>query len=107
VGVDDIGSISRMSLLSPALPCFQAVLNSETAIHINIQIMRTFIKLREIRATHKDLQHEIEQMEKKMEEKFGVYDEQFKIVFRAFEEIKVLLNPQIEKRKRKIGFHSR
>ncbi len=69
------------------------VLNSPRAIHANIQIMRTFTKLREMILTHKDLQRKIESME-------GKYDHQFKIVFDA---IKKLLEPP-EKPKGKIGF---
>ncbi len=71
------------------------VLNSKRAIMVNIQIMRTFTKLRGILATHKDLQRKIEDMESK-------YDEQFKIVFEA---IRQLLEPPIpEKPKGRIGF---
>ncbi|MBN1384068.1 MAG: ORF6N domain-containing protein [Elusimicrobia bacterium] len=72
-----------------------SVLNSERAIHVNIQIMRTFTKLRALLSTHKDLQKKIEEMEKK-------YDQQFKIVFDA---IKALITPPVPKRK-KIGFLS-
>ncbi|MBP9855101.1 MAG: ORF6N domain-containing protein [Candidatus Omnitrophica bacterium] len=71
-----------------------SVLNSSRAIQVNIQIMRTFTKLREMMAIHKDLKREIEMMEKK-------YDHQFNIVFEA---IKKLLEPP-EKPKGKIGFH--
>ncbi len=70
-----------------------SVLNSKRAIQVNIQIMRTFTKLRELMATHKDLRRKIETMEKK-------YDHQFRIVFEA---IKKLLDPP-EKPKGKIGF---
>lgn len=70
-----------------------SVLNSERAIFVNIQIMRTFIKLRELFVTHKDLQRKIEEMEKK-------YDQQFKVVFDA---IKALLTVPKSKTK-KIGF---
>lgn len=70
-----------------------SVLNSKRAIQVNIQIMRTFSKLREILATHKDLKVKIEAMEKN-------YDRQFKIVFDA---IKRLLEPPL-KPKRQIGF---
>lgn len=69
------------------------VLNSKRAIMANIQIMRTFTKIREMLATHKDLQKKIDDMEKK-------YDHQFKTVFDA---IKQLLTPP-EAKKRKIGF---
>ena len=70
-----------------------SVLNSERAIQVNIQIMRAFIKLKEMLSTHKDLKQKIEEMEKK-------YDYQFKIVFDA---IKQLLEPPAEP-KGKIGF---
>ena len=73
-----------------------SVLNSTRAIQVNIQIMRTFTKLREMLLTHKDLQRKIEEMEKK-------YDHQFKIVFDA---IKQLLTPPVKPR-RKIGFNGK
>ena len=71
-----------------------SVLNSPRAIQVNIQIMRTFTKLRELMMVHKDLRQKIEDMERK-------YDDQFKIVFDA---IKQLLEPPI-KPKGRIGFH--
>ena len=70
-----------------------SVLNSERAITVNIQIMRTFTKLREMIAAHKDLEKKIEEMEKK-------YDHQFQIVFDA---IKQLIAPP-EPKKKRIGF---
>jgi len=53
-----------------------SVLNSQRAISVNIQIIRTFTKLREMLAENADLRHKIEEIEKK-------YDERFKIVFDA------------------------
>jgi phage regulator Rha-like protein len=70
-----------------------SVLNSKRAVQVNIQIMRTFIKLREMLLAHKELRQKIETMERE-------YDYQFKIVFDA---IKKLLEPP-EKPKGKIGF---
>lgn len=69
------------------------VLNSKRAIQVNIQIIRTFTKLREMLAGHKELKRKIEEMESK-------YDGQFKIIFEA---IKQLLESPKESR-RKIGF---
>ncbi len=69
------------------------VLNSERAIHVNIEIMRAFVRLREMLATHKDLARKLDAMEKK-------YDAQFKVVFDA---IRQLMSPP-EPKKRKIGF---
>lgn len=70
-----------------------SVLNSPRAIDVNIQIMRTFSKLRRLLSSHADLRKKIEEMEKK-------YDGQFKVVFDA---IKALMQPEPGKTK-KIGF---
>ncbi len=70
-----------------------SVLNSKRAIQVNIQIMRTFTKIRGMLATHKELKQKIEEMEKK-------YDYQFKIVF---DTIKQLIEPP-QKSKKRIGF---
>lgn len=69
------------------------VLNSDRAIEINILIMRTFVKLREMIASHKGLAKKLDELEKK-------YDEQFQVVFEA---IRRLMEPP-EKPDRKIGF---
>lgn len=70
-----------------------SVLKSRRAIQVNIQIMRTFTKIRELLSTHADLCRELEKMEKK-------YDYQFKVVFDA---IKSLVTVPDRKTKR-IGF---
>lgn len=70
-----------------------SVLNSKRAVQVNIAIMRAFVKLREMLATHKDLARKLNKMEKK-------YDAQFKVVFDA---IRQLMIPP-EKKRRKIGF---
>jgi hypothetical protein len=70
-----------------------SVINSERAIQVNIQIMRTFTQLRNMIATHEDLKHKIEAMKEK-------YDEQFRIVFEA---ITQLLEVD-QKPKKKIGY---
>jgi hypothetical protein len=72
-----------------------SILNSERAIEVNIQIMRTFSKLRELMLVHKDLRQKIEEMEKN-------YDQQFKLVFAA---IRKLLAPPPKPIKPPIGFH--
>ena len=69
------------------------VLNSERAIQVNIEIMRAFVRLQEMIATHRDLARKLETLEKK-------YDAQFKVVFDAIRE---LMTPP-ESKKRKIGF---
>ncbi len=71
-----------------------SVLRSKRAIHVNIEIMRAFVKLHEIVATHKDLARKLEALEKK-------YDEQFAVVFKA---IPLLMTPSEPPPKRRIGF---
>jgi len=70
-----------------------SVLNSSRAVQVNIQIMRTFAKLREIISQHKDLARRLDELEKK-------YDAQFKIVFDAIRQL--MASP--EPKKRPIGF---
>jgi hypothetical protein len=70
------------------------ILNSPVAIKASIQVVRAFVKLREMLATHKDLAKKLEDMERK-------YDAQFKVVFDAIRE---LMKPP-EPKKRQIGFH--
>ncbi len=50
-----------------------SVLHSKRAVQVNIAIMRTFAKLREMMATHKDLARKLEELEKKYEGQFQVY----------------------------------
>lgn len=71
-----------------------SVLHSQRAVAVNIQIMRTFVRLREILGTHKDLARKLEQLEKK-------YDAQFRVVFEAIRE---LMSPPEESHKGKIGY---
>lgn len=73
-----------------------SVLNSERAIQVNIQIMRTFSKLRRILESHKDLARKIEELERK-------YDSQFKVVFDAIRE---LMKPP-KKGMKRIGFQAK
>ena len=71
-----------------------SVLNSKRAVQVNIAIMRAFVKLREMLASHKDLARKLADMERK-------YDHQFKVVFDA---IRQLMTPPDTKKKSKIGF---
>lgn len=73
-----------------------SVLRSERAIKVNISIMRTFVKIREILSTHKELAQKLKELELKIES----HDEQITAIFEA---INQLLAPP-EKPSRKIGF---
>lgn len=70
-----------------------SVLNSNRAIDVNVEIMRAFVRLRQMLATQTDLAHKLAALEKK-------YDEQFKVIFDA---IRALMTPP-EQPRRKIGF---
>jgi len=72
-----------------------SVLRSKRAVHVNIAIMRTFVRLREMLLSNADLARKLAALEKK-------YDAQFKVIFDAIRE---LMTPP-EKPKRQIGFHS-
>src|SRR5260370_24256020 len=75
-----------------------SVLNSDRAVLVNVAIMRAFVKVREIMATHKDLAHKIEALERK----YSDHDHRIQVVFKA---IKNLLEPPLVP-KRQIGFHA-
>jgi hypothetical protein len=70
------------------------VLKSPTAIHASIQVVRAFVRLREILATHKQLARKLEELEKK-------YDQRFKVVFQA---IAKLMKEEDVPKERRIGF---
>ena len=76
-----------------------SVLNSDRAIEVNIAIMRAFVKLREVLATHKDLARKLEEIERHL----GQHDEDFRIVFDA---IRQLMAAPPTPPKRKIGYLS-
>lgn len=79
-----------------------SVLQSKRAIQVNVQIMRTFTKIREMLRTHESLRRKIEAIEKKFGGKLREHDERF---HKVFEVIRRILEPPI-KPKRQIGFHS-
>lgn len=72
-----------------------SVLRSPRAVDVNVEIMRTFVRLRRMLASNVELARKLETLEKK-------YDSQFKVVFDA---IRQLMTPVEFKNKRQIGFH--
>ena len=74
-----------------------SVLHSQRAVQVNIEIMRTFVRLRKLLASHKDLARKLAALEQR-------YDKQFKVVFDA---IRQLMAPPATGAKRTIGFHTR
>jgi hypothetical protein len=72
------------------------VLNSKRAIAVNIAIMRTFVRLRQLLATHEDLARRLEQVEARQ-------NEQGQQIQTVFEAIQHLIDAPVEP-KRRIGF---
>jgi hypothetical protein len=92
----------RSLRFSPSLPhaftehgaiMLASLLNTRIAVEASVQVVRAFVRLREILTTHKDLARKLEDLEKK-------YDAQFKVVFDA---IRQLMAPPAKAR-RAIGF---
>ncbi len=71
-----------------------SVLHSKRAVRVNVEIMRTFVRLRQLLASRADLAAKLEEMEKKC-------DAQFKIVFDA---IRHLVSPPTAAPRKQIGF---
>lgn len=84
-----------MAFTEQGVAMLSSVLNSPRAVQMNIAIMRTFVRLREIMATHQELARKIEELEKK-------YDSQFAVVFEAIREL--IESP--EPKRKEIGFHT-
>ena len=70
-----------------------SVLKSKRAIEVNIAIMRAFVKLRELLATHKELAHRLEYLEQQLKG----HDEQIQTIFEAIQQ---LLKPPERPRKK-------
>ena len=70
-----------------------SVLRSRRAVQVNIEIMRAFVRLRRLLASHKDLTRKLDNLERK-------YDSQFKVVFDAIRELMTPVPPK----PRRIGF---
>ena len=79
----------------PGVAMLSSVLHSKKAVQVNIQIIRTFIRLRDLLSTHTRLQRKITAMEKK-------YDDRFKTVFEIMKE---LMGSPPHSKKKLIGFH--
>ncbi|MBP6234141.1 MAG: ORF6N domain-containing protein [Chitinophagaceae bacterium] len=85
-----------MAFTEQGVAMLSSVLNSSTAIKVNIQIIRVFTRMKEMVLTNKDILLKLEQLEKKV----SGHDQNMQMIFEA---LKQLLNPPQEPRKR-IGF---
>jgi phage regulator Rha-like protein len=74
-----------------------SVLKSRRAVQVNIEIMRTFVRLRRILASHAELARKLDALEKK-------YDAQFRVVFDAIRQLSSPPESEPEPPKKRIGF---
>jgi len=89
-----LGGFLPYAFTEQGVAMLSSVLRSERAAMVNIAIMRTFVRLRQILANHKELAERLAAMETK-------YDQRFKVVFDI---LKQLMEPPPEPPKRPIGF---
>jgi hypothetical protein len=73
-----------------------SVLRSKRAVQVNIEIMRAFVRLREMLSTHKELALKLAELE----DRLGEHDEQIQVIFEAIHQ---LMSPP-DKPPKKIGF---
>lgn len=74
-----------------------SVLNTERAIQVSVFVVRVFVRLRELVATHKELANKL----KELEQRVGAHD---KAIIELVQTIKQLMKPPAPKPKRRIGF---
>lgn len=87
---------SPFAFTEQGIAMLSSVLNSENAIKVNIEIIRQFVRMRQLISSHKELLRKITEMEKSITD----HDEKIMLIFQT---IKELLEPAMKKRK-PIGF---
>lgn len=87
-----------MALTEQGVAMLSSVLRSKRAVEVNIAIMRTFVQLRRLMDSNRDLARKINTLEKK-------YDEQFAMVFQAIKQLLAEDDARKKQPKRHIGFH--
>jgi len=84
---------SPLAFTEQGVAMLSSVLNSPQAIRVNIEIMRAFVRLRGLLASHEELTHKLDALERK-------YDGHFRVVFEAIRQMMVIDSTK----KRRIGF---
>jgi hypothetical protein len=75
-----------------------SVLNSETAAHVSIYIVKTFIRLRQFASNYSEISDKLS----KLEEKVGTHDDEIRAIIRAIQD----MTAPPKQPKRQIGFHA-
>lgn len=86
-----------MAFTGQGVAMLSSVLRSARAIEVNIAVMRTFMRLRNLMVSHKDLADKILNLENK-------YEEQFQVFFKAIQALIASEEAEGSAPKRKIGF---
>ncbi len=94
-GLGKLGGAVPMAFTEQGVAMLSSVLRGERAVQVNVAIMRAFVRLRQLLATHADLAGKLDEMEKK-------YDGQFRMVFDA---LRRLMAPPASPA-REMGFHT-
>ncbi|HEX4375311.1 MAG TPA: ORF6N domain-containing protein [Puia sp.] len=92
-----------MAFIEQDVAMLSSVLGSPTAIAVNIEIIRVFMKMKEMLLTHKDIFIKLEKMEKEMIKENGRTTKNEENIQMIFEALKELLNPP-QKPRQRIGF---
>src|SRR5690606_38357151 len=78
-----------------------SVLNSDRAIKVNIQVMRVYVRIREMIMLNKDILHSLESIERKLSE----HDNQILLIFEYLKQLEATKQQESEQKNRKrIGF---
>ena len=91
-----LGGHKPYAFTEHGIAMLSSVLKSGKAIQVNIAVIRAFVKLREVLASHKDLSDKLKQLEKRV----GGHDEEIRLIFRAIKQ----MVEQPKQKKRKYGF---
>jgi len=86
-----------MAFIEQGVAMLSSVLNSSRAILVNVSIMRAFVRLRKMIASHKELRRKLADLEQHVEN----HDEKIQTIFEA---IRQLMIPPDKKDKKGIGF---
>ena len=99
IGTSNVGRGGRryapFVFTEQGIAMLSSVLHSERAVRVNIEIMRAFVRLRQMLASNAELARKLETLEQK-------YDAQFKVVFDAIRQL--MTSPDIEPKS--VGFHA-
>ena len=97
-GHGKFGGAAPYAFTEQGVAMLSSVLRSTRAVHVNIAIMRTFVQLRRLMDSNRDLAQRINSLEMK-------YDQQFRVVFDAIKRLVAEDEGRKSTTRREIGFH--